>query len=855
MKKLYTFIIILLAFTTTASAQVSEQEFQALKALYNATGGDNWSNRKGWENINTTATKDDVNTNWHGILRIIDGHVTELNFYVNNLIGVLPEEIGDLEYLRSLAVHQNKLSGPLPQSLKNIKSLRLFNISGNTLNIPFPSDLIIHWPDLFSLIMDNCGISGIIDDVFANVPGLWDLSISNNYLEGELPPSINLLDLRDFNCSNNLFSGSLPTLDNTKQLYRLNMSFNQFAGSIPDHYRTFDLQMFNIHSNNLSGPIPRWNSVSSMFSFSIAQNYFTFEGIEPIFDQINKFTASAYSSNKLFPVKEKTVSFEKGSPLALNALTLSVYNLGGNNNRYKWFKNNVEVYSGNSPNFTVPAATTEHAGIYRFEVTNTVVTDVTLKSENITVSIIGGNEAPTDILLSADNVDENFNGEVATITALDPDAGDMHTFTLATGNGNNDKDNGKFTIEGNSLRLVSGVNFETTPTLNILLMANDGNGGLFTKAFVITVNDVDEAPVFNGQLTGNTIDEDAPNGTVVLPLNAFDPEGATVIFTITSGDDVGAFGINGNKLIVADNTKLNYITKNQYSLMVNASDGKLSSNAVLTISLNKINRLPVIADAVFTIDKNSPVGTIVGTIEASDPEGDPLTYSITAGNAAGAFILDGNTIKVANSAPLDYETTPQFVLSVNVTDGVSNVQATITINLNNLQELTDNDILSFSVPGMEGTAQINDQDHTISLSVISVDITALAASFTLSPEATSEPASGTVLDFTNPQTVSVTAQSGDVQDWTITVSLTVGISTFGQAGIKLYPNPANQYVNIEGVENGSVISVLSPTGQVMYSAKAHGSNVQIPLSNLQRGLYLLKTETSNGAVIGKFLKE
>jgi hypothetical protein len=62
MKNIYSLFILCLVFTATVKAQVSEQEFQALKALYNATGGDNWTNRTGWENINTTATKDDVTT-------------------------------------------------------------------------------------------------------------------------------------------------------------------------------------------------------------------------------------------------------------------------------------------------------------------------------------------------------------------------------------------------------------------------------------------------------------------------------------------------------------------------------------------------------------------------------------------------------------------------------------------------------------------------------------------------------------------------------------------------------------------------------------------------------------------------
>jgi len=39
--------MILLVSSLSLKAQVSEEEFQAFKALYNATGGDSWTNRTG----------------------------------------------------------------------------------------------------------------------------------------------------------------------------------------------------------------------------------------------------------------------------------------------------------------------------------------------------------------------------------------------------------------------------------------------------------------------------------------------------------------------------------------------------------------------------------------------------------------------------------------------------------------------------------------------------------------------------------------------------------------------------------------------------------------------------------------
>ncbi|MFM9963794.1 MAG: Calx-beta domain-containing protein, partial [Planctomycetaceae bacterium] len=104
---------------------------------------------------------------------------------------------------------------------------------------------------------------------------------------------------------------------------------------------------------------------------------------------------------------------------------------------------------------------------------------------------------------------------------------------------------------------------------------------------------------------------------------------------------------------------------------------------------------PVVNDQTFSINENSANNTVVGTVIATDP-GDVLTYSILSGNTGGAFAINSSSgqLTVANSAVLDFETTPSFSLTVRVQDagGLSDT-ATITINLNNLQAtLSINDV-------------------------------------------------------------------------------------------------------------------------------------------------------------------
>ncbi len=85
---------------------------------------------------------------------------------------------------------------------------------------------------------------------------------------------------------------------------------------------------------------------------------------------------------------------------------------------------------------------------------------------------------------------------------------------------------------------------------------------------------------------------------------------------------------------------------------------------------NPDNTKPTISIKSFSIKENSPNGTTVGRVEAEDPEGDPLTFNIVAGNDQEAFSIDNSTgvIKVNNSKALDFETKKVFNLEIEVKD-------------------------------------------------------------------------------------------------------------------------------------------------------------------------------------------
>lgn len=94
------------------------EERQALIALYNATGGSQWSNNSGWLGASGTECK------WYGVTCDYPAHiqkrppfVVSLELSNNNLVGAIPPELGHLKSLEWLSLLGNRLTGTVPESL------------------------------------------------------------------------------------------------------------------------------------------------------------------------------------------------------------------------------------------------------------------------------------------------------------------------------------------------------------------------------------------------------------------------------------------------------------------------------------------------------------------------------------------------------------------------------------------------------------------------------------------------------------------------------------------------------------------------------------------------------------------
>ena len=138
----------------------------------------------------------------------------------------------------------------------------------------------------------------------------------------------------------------------------------------------------------------------------------------------------------------------------------------------------------------------ETKSTYTIDVTTTDQAGESFTSSQ-TITILNANDAPTDITLSGNTVDENMDTGTAigTFSTEDQDVNDRHSYSLVSGTG--DDDNASFLIVGNELQTAEVFDFEAQSAYSIRVQTDDGNGGQFEESFTINILDVEEAVLSN----------------------------------------------------------------------------------------------------------------------------------------------------------------------------------------------------------------------------------------------------------------------------------------------------------------------------------------------------------------------
>ena len=262
-----------------------DPERDPLVALYERTGGENWT-------VSTNWLSSDPLSEWYGVTTDEDGRVTALTLSENNLIGSIPGQLGDLESLKVLDLSNNEgLSGLLPSSFIGLNPDRL--ILGGTKVCAPPDSEFSQWlgrifhadvtvcttddrPDYYALAALYQSTNGPgwtnRDNWLSDEPlEVWHgvstdsdgrvtrLDIRENNLRGQIPPEVGRLwSLTEMRLNGNQLSGPLPhELGQLKNLTGLHLGANQLTGAIPPEIGELQkLTNLILGGNQLTGPIP-----------------------------------------------------------------------------------------------------------------------------------------------------------------------------------------------------------------------------------------------------------------------------------------------------------------------------------------------------------------------------------------------------------------------------------------------------------------------------------------------------------------------------------------------------------------------------------------------------------------------
>lgn len=236
---------------------------ETLRAIYQATDGDNWVNNAGW------SADGEITCDAFGLSCAPDAMVyfparedwpitlVELRLPSNNLVGSLPQDLSQLSRLHHLDLSDNSLTGPVPSGWKTWLS---FDISHNDFTGSIAEDTWSHmmtsidasYNRISGLPAENLTYLGhtnrtefqlfdMSHNAFTAVPAeiaemqFWwapgTVSFADNQLTA-FPEVLTQVDgLTYLDLSHNQISGELPQIE--LPFTSLNLAYNQLSGELP----------------------------------------------------------------------------------------------------------------------------------------------------------------------------------------------------------------------------------------------------------------------------------------------------------------------------------------------------------------------------------------------------------------------------------------------------------------------------------------------------------------------------------------------------------------------------------------------------------------------------------------------
>src|SRR6056300_1672424 len=394
--------------------------------------------------------------------------------------------------------------------------------------------------------------------------------------------------------------------------------------------------------------------------------------------------------------------------------------------------------------------------------------------------------------------------------------------------------------ETNSLEVIQELDHESQASVELTVTFTSDNGDIQEVAFALDVTDVDEAVVLavepvntiseaaiSSELIANQVNvsETVPAGTVVATFSATDPEGNALTYSLSgSGSDLMTVSESGEITLTGG---LDFEANSTLTVMLEISDGTNTTIEEITINVINDDEPATIAATLSSASfaETSAVGAAIASINATDPEGSAVTYTLS-GTGSDNFSIDASG-NITLASGLDYETATSYELTVVVDDGTYASTEVITVNVADVNE----------APSLSATVAFNAfQENTATATIIATssvsDPEAGAITYSLSgtgSENFSVSSDGTItlasaLDYETATAYAITLTASDGAN-SVSETLTINVGDINEAPSLTNSIAASSFA--ENIAIGTTIATSSATdpetGAITYSLSGAGS--------------------------------
>ncbi|XP_036035885.1 cadherin-17 [Onychomys torridus] len=251
---------------------------------------------------------------------------------------------------------------------------------------------------------------------------------------------------------------------------------------------------------------------------------------------------------------------------------------------------------------------------------------------------------------------------------------------------------------------------QDNPQYNLTVEVSDKDFKTLCSVQVNVIDINDQIPIFEVSDYGNmTLPEDTAIGSTILVIQATDADepftgSSKILYKIVQGDAEGRLEVTTDPQTNAGYVKikkpLDFETEPVASIVFQAENPEplvpnvmynASSFASFKLFVTDVNEVPVFPQLIFQakVREDAAVGTKVGNVTARDPEGLPVSYSLS-GDKRGWLKMDSVTGEIFVAAPLDRETESLYRVQVVATEiGGSSLSSTVDFHLA-LTDVNDN---------------------------------------------------------------------------------------------------------------------------------------------------------------------